>query len=57
MGDAIKKAVPPEGVPDAPGKGSKPRKNKGFGEKPKPFPLIQGHRCDAGPRGRWVAGY
>lgn len=28
MSDAIKKPVPDEGVPDQPGKGSKPRKEK-----------------------------
>ena len=36
IGDALAKPVPPEGVPDAPGKGSKPRKKKGPGDKPKP---------------------
>lgn len=36
MGDALKKPIPPEGVPDQPGKGSKPRKKKGPDETPEP---------------------
>lgn len=36
MGDAMSKPVPEEGVPDQPGKGTRPRKKKGSGEKPEP---------------------
>ncbi len=36
MGDALSKPLPDEGVPDQPGKGTRPRKDKGSGKKPEP---------------------
>ncbi|MAO24227.1 MAG: hypothetical protein CMJ35_03060 [Phycisphaerae bacterium] len=36
MAEALGKPVPLEGLPDQPGKGTKPRKKKGPGEKPEP---------------------
>lgn len=36
MGEALDKPIPEKGIPDQPGKGSKPRKKKGPGKKPKP---------------------
>jgi len=36
MTDALSKPVPDSGLPDQPGKGTRPRKNKDSSEKPEP---------------------
>ncbi|MEM7630064.1 MAG: hypothetical protein AAF356_11705 [Planctomycetota bacterium] len=36
MGDALNREVPPEGVPDPPGKGTRPKRDKGSRDDRKP---------------------